>query len=95
MLDVSNSNLKHILYMAHSNVGLVFFFLHYMVAVPEDAVVMVLLCRIEPEIELLFSSGTDTSVGIDVCLDNPVVPLVMSKKFDVNLVVVVRKHVPI
>lgn len=66
-----------------------------MMAVPDDAVVVLLLGRVKPEIELLFSPSADAAIGVDVRLQDPVVPLVMSKELDVDLVVVVREGLSI
>lgn len=58
--------------------------------VPNDAVMMVLLCGIKPKIEFLFSSGAGTSICVDICLKDPIVSHIMTKKFNVNLIMVVR-----
>lgn len=67
------------------------FDLHSVITVPQDAIMMILLCWIKPEIELLFPSCTDTSIGIDICLNNPIISLVMTKKFNIYLIMVVRE----
>lgn len=54
---------------------------------------MVLLCWVEPEIEFLFSSCADTSIGIDICLNNPVISLVMAKQFNIYLIMVVGEFI--
>lgn len=59
-------------------------------AVPENAVVVVLLCGVEPQVELLFSTGSDASVRVDVGLEGPISSLVAAKQLDIDLVVVVR-----
>lgn len=64
-----------------------------MITVPQDAVIMVLLCWVEPEIEFLFSPCADTSIGIDICLNNPVISLIMTKQFNIYLIMVVRKFI--
>lgn len=63
--------------------------LHYMVTVPDDAVVMMLLCWIKPEIEFFFSSSTDTSICIHISLKYPNISLIMTQKFNINLIMVV------
>lgn len=67
--------------------------LHYMVIIPDEAVLMVLLCRVKPEIEFLFSSSAHTSISVDICLEDPVVFFVMTKQLDVNLIMVVRRSI--
>lgn len=59
-------------------------------AVPENAVVVVLLCGVEPQVELLFPTGSDASVRVDVGLEGPISSLVAAKQLDIDLVVVVR-----
>nr|AFK47362.1 unknown [Lotus japonicus] len=54
---------------------------------------MMLLCWVEPGIKFLFSSCADTSIGIDVCLNNPIISLVMTKQFNIYLIMVVRKFI--
>lgn len=58
--------------------------------VPDDAVLMVLLRGIKPEIESHFASSATTSICIDIGLKDPIISLIMTKKFNVNLVMVVR-----
>lgn len=64
-----------------------------MVTVPEDAVLVELLCWVKPEVNLLFSPCLDTSIAIDICLHYPVSSLLMTKQFNVNLIMVVRVKV--
>lgn len=61
-----------------------------MMIIPDDAVLMVLLCRVKPEIEFLLSSGADTSISVDICLEDPVISFIMTKQLDVNFIMVVR-----
>ena len=61
-----------------------------MVVVPNDAVMMVLLRGIKPKIEFLFSSGAGASICIDIGLKGPIVSHIMTKKFNVDLIMVVR-----
>ena len=65
-------------------------FLHNVMTVPNDAVMMVLLRRIKPKIEFLFSSGAGASICVDIGLKGPIVSHIMTKKFNVDLIVVVR-----
>ena len=58
-----------------------------MIIVPNDGVIMVLQAGIKPQVKFLFSSSLDTSIGIDICLNNPIFSLVMSKQLDVYLIV--------
>lgn len=61
-----------------------------MMGVPNDAIIMVLCSWVEPEVEFLFSSRSNTSIGVNICLENPVVSLIMTKKFNINLIMIMR-----
>lgn len=61
--------------------------------VPDDAVLMVLFCWVKPEIEFLFSSSAYASIGIYICLEDPVVFLFMTKQLDVNLIMGKRESI--
>lgn len=68
-------------------------YLHYMMVVPDDAVLMMLFCRVKPEIEFLFSSGAYTSISVYVCLEDPVVSFIMTKQLYVNLIMGMRENI--
>lgn len=64
-----------------------------MVTVPEDAVLVELLCWVKPEVNLLLSPCLDTSIPINICLHYPLSSLLMTKQFNVDLIMVVRVKV--
>lgn len=69
--------------------------LHYVVIVPQDAVVMKTLRGIKPQVELLFPSGANASIPIHVSLQDPFPSLLMPEQLEVNLVVVVWENIRI
>lgn len=69
--------------------------LHYVVIVPQDAVVMKTLCGIKPQVKLLFPSCANASIPVHVCLQDPFPSLLMPEQLKINLVVVVREDIRI
>lgn len=63
-------------------------YIHYMVIVPENAVVVETLCWIEPLVKLLFPSCLHASVSVHVGLQHPFPSLLI-------LIMVVRKSIKI
>lgn len=70
-------------------------YLHYMMLVPDDTVVMVLFSWIKPEPKPFLSPCANTSIPIDVSLQDPFFSLLMTKQFKVNLIMGMRKMVRI
>lgn len=66
-----------------------------MMVVPENGVVVKSLCGIKPEVQLLFSSSSYTTISVHVGLQNPLPCLLVSEQLDVDLVVVVRENISI
>jgi hypothetical protein len=64
--------------------------LHSMVLIPENAVVVIVLCRIEPEVHAFFPSSVGAPVAIDVSLKRVFVASADPKKLQIELVVVLR-----
>lgn len=62
--------------------------LHYVTVVPDDAVLVERSCRVKPEMEPLLPPCAHIAVAVQVGLQNPLVPLYMSKKLEVYFVVV-------
>lgn len=60
--------------------------LHCMIVVPNDGVIMVLQAGIKPKVEFLFSSSLNASIGINICLNNPIFSLVMPQQLYVDLI---------
>lgn len=64
--------------------------LHDVVIVPEDAVLVELLRRVEPQMKPFFLALRHAPIPVYVRLQHPLLPLHMPQKLEVDLVVTMR-----
>ncbi|KAK8654461.1 hypothetical protein V6N13_128429 [Hibiscus sabdariffa] len=66
---------------------------HGPILVPEDSVIVEILCRVEPEIEPFFPAPLFAPVAEKVCLYNPLFPRNVPEELEVKFVVVAGEDI--
>ena len=69
--------------------------LHDLRISPENAVLMVIFCGVEPEIVSLFSANVGTSIAINIGLNPPIFASDVTQKLKIDFIMVLLKHITI